>query len=484
MNFTHSYSQLGDAFFEYSVPMAVSSPRLLLWNQALSTQLQITASLQNDSQLQAQYFSGSVLPPTASPIALAYCGHQFGHLNPQLGDGRAHLLGELIDTANQRVDVQLKGSGPTPYSRQGDGRCALGPAIREYLMSEAMYYLGVPTTRCLAVVATGEPVYRETIKPGAVVTRVAESHIRVGTFQFFAIRGDITSLTTLLDYAVDRHFPAINKADGNTALLFLSAVIERQITLVTQWLRVGFIHGVMNTDNTAISGETIDFGPCAMMGIYNPATVYSSIDTQGRYAFANQPNITLWNMTRLAECLLPLIDSDQDAAIAMVEPVLMQAGKTMVRQRYKMLANKLGLSDIDDKNTGFIDALLLIMQENQLDYTNTFISLTQSIKSGNNLDKLHPAIVSWLPSWRQQLAAAGQNDTEAAALMAQNNPVVIPRNHHIEAVLTQCEESGSAQPAEDFLSVLRSPYQTLAATANYQDLPEDNDKGYRTFCGT
>jgi uncharacterized protein YdiU (UPF0061 family) len=300
MKFSNTYAQLGDAFFKRVLPAPVADPLLLLWNDELAKSLNLDQSLRDDPGLKAQIFSGNQLPEGADSMALAYSGHQFGQLNPELGDGRAHLLGEVLDNTNQRVDIQLKGSGPTPFSRRGDGRCALGPALREYIMSEAMYFLGVPTSRCLAVVATGESVYRERSKPGAVVTRVAASHIRVGTFQYFAIRKDIESLTALLDYTIKRHFPEIDLAADDRTLQFLEAVMKKQITLIVEWMRVGFIHGVMNTDNTAISGETIDFGPCAMMGAYNPGAVYSSIDTQGRYAFGNQPNIAIWNITRLA----------------------------------------------------------------------------------------------------------------------------------------------------------------------------------------
>ncbi|HIF53602.1 MAG TPA: YdiU family protein, partial [Methylococcaceae bacterium] len=450
----------------------------------LAETLQLSPSLQTNAALQAQYFSGNQLPEGAESIALAYSGHQFGQLSPQLGDGRAHLIGEVLDKHDHRFDIQLKGSGSTPFSRRGDGRCALGPAMREYIMSEAMHFLAVPTSRCLAVVTTGEPVYRETLRPGAVVTRVAASHIRVGTFQYFAIRNDIESLTTLLDYAINRHYPEINIAPENKALQFLEAVIAKQITLVVEWMRVGFIHGVMNTDNVAISGETIDFGPCAMMGIYDPNTVYSSIDTQGRYAFGNQPSITLWNMTRLAECLIPLIGNDEKAAIAIVEPLLMQFSQQFEQAYFKMLANKLGLAEIEPSDRVFIAELLETMKNKQWDYTQMFTDLTQSLDDENLANELKQTLGDWYDTWRLHVGHSQQEIEIAKAIMKTHNPVVIPRNHHVESVLKACEETGSTQAADDFLTVLRSPYNELANTGNYQDLPVDDDRDYHTFCGT
>ena len=484
MKFSNSYIHLGDAFYQRVLPTSVPKPELLFWNDKLAENLQINESLQNNAVLKAQFFSGNQLPAGAESIALAYCGHQFGHLSPQLGDGRAHLIGEVLDQKNHRFDIQLKGSGPTAFSRQGDGRCALGPAIREYIMSEAMYFLAVPTSRCLAVVTTGEPVSRETLKPGAVVTRVASSHIRVGTFQYFAIRNDIASLTALLDYAINRHYPEINIAPENKAVQFLEVVIAKQIALVVEWMRVGFIHGVMNTDNVAISGETIDFGPCAMIGIYDPHTVYSSIDTKGRYAFGNQPNITLWNMTRLAECLLPLISNDEKAAIAIVEPLLMQFSQQFEHAYFKMLANKLGLTEIAPSDQIFIAELLEIMKNKRLDYTQLFTDLTQSLDDDNLAHKLKDKLGDWYDRWKVYSGDSQENMNIAKALMQTNNPIVIPRNHHVEKVLKACEETGNTQAADDFLTVLRSPYNEIANTIHYQDVPMDDDRNYCTFCGT
>jgi uncharacterized protein YdiU (UPF0061 family) len=484
MKFSNTYAELGGNFYQRTQPATVASPKLLLWNKPLAKALNVDASLQHDSALAAQCFSGNQLLAGADAMALAYSGHQFGQLNPQLGDGRAHLLGEVIDQDNHRVDIQLKGSGPTPFSRQGDGRCALGPALREFIMSEAMYALGVPTSRCLAVVATGETVYRQTPKPGAVVTRVAASHIRVGTFQYFAIRKDLDALQKLLDYSIERHFPAIDISSPTKALQFLAACIGKQITLVVEWMRVGFIHGVMNTDNVAISGETIDFGPCAMMGTYHPDTVYSSIDRRGRYAFANQASITLWNMTRLAECLLPLINDDEEKAVAAVEPLLNKFSPDFHYAYFQMLANKLGLSDIKVSERHFIEALLTMMQEQQLDYTQTFADLTNSLNNETVATNLANTLGDWYQQWRWRLDTSTDDFEQIKARMKRNNPIVIPRNHHVEAALKVCEENGDLNAVEALLTVIRSPYDELATTVNYQDSPADGDKSYQTFCGT
>jgi uncharacterized protein YdiU (UPF0061 family) len=484
LKFSNSYIHLGAAFYQRVIPTPVAKPELLFWNTQLAENLQINECLASDAKLKAQYFSGNQLPENAESIALAYCGHQFGHLSPQLGDGRAHLIGEMLDQNNHRVDIQLKGSGPTPFSRQGDGRCALGPAIREYIMSEAMHFLAIPTSRCLSVVTTGESVYRETLKPGAVVTRVASSHIRVGTFQYFAIRNDIASLTTLLEYSINRHYPEINETLENKALQFLETVMTKQIELVVEWMRVGFIHGVMNTDNVTISGETIDFGPCSMMGIYDPNTVYSAIDTQGRYAFGNQPNITFWNMTRLAECLLPLINQDEKEAIALVEPLLMTFSPQFEQAYFTMLAHKLGLPEITPSDHLLITGLLEKMKNKQLDYTQLFTELTQSLDNANLANDLKDKLGDWYDTWRSHLTHTQVDIQISKTLMKKNNPVVIPRNHHVERVLKSCQETGETKAADDFLTVLRSPYDELITTKNYQDTPSDHDRHYQTFCGT
>ncbi|WP_281559174.1 protein adenylyltransferase SelO [Thalassomonas sp. RHCl1] len=492
MKFSNSYSQLDNVFYQRTSPAQVSRPQLLLWNQELADQLLLTEDFCRDKALLAQYFSGNRIPDGADPIAQAYAGHQFGSFNPQLGDGRAHLLGEVLGDNGLRYDIQLKGSGQTRFSRQGDGKCAIGPAVREYIMSEAMHALGVPSSRCLAVTATGDLVFRETAKPGAVVTRVAASHIRVGTFEYFAARGDLDSLETLTGFAINRHFPEIALNPdldlSQRVLQFLNAVIDKQITLIVNWLRVGFIHGVMNTDNTAISGETIDFGPCAMMGIYHPGTVFSSIDTRGRYAFGNQAAIGQWNMARLAEALLPLIDEVPEKAVALAEPLIRQFGQDFELAHKLMLANKLGMPSLpasgSKSENSLGNDLLAQMQDQELDYTQTFTRLTLSLENPEQAEKLSHELGPWYGTWRALLADENITDDAAKSLMAQTNPQVIPRNHHVEAILAEYEQNGDSGEIEDFLTVLRTPYNLLPQTPKFQDLPADGDRHYRTFCGT
>ncbi|KGJ88976.1 protein adenylyltransferase SelO, partial [Colwellia psychrerythraea] len=464
----------------------------------------------------AQYFSGNQLIVGSKPIAQAYSGHQFGHFNPQLGDGRAHLLGDITDKQGQSWDVQLKGSGTSFFSRQGDGRCALGPALREYMMSEAMFALGVPTTRCLAVVATGEAVYRERPLPGAVVTRIATSHIRVGTFQYFAARKDIESLKKLTSFAIERHFPQL-KAAGSEALSgeqvvnFFAGVLNKQVPLVVSWLRVGFIHGVMNTDNTAISGETIDYGPCAMMNHYHSDTVFSSIDRNARYAFGNQSKIIQWNMARLADCLLPLVDEDEDIALIKITPLLQQFADDLQYRYFEMMVNKLGIAELAEGDIELVNDLLGIMTKMKLDYTQSFVSLAANLNQAevdnvlamkaaqqsdgeskksssetvNEIGNDQEQWQQWLSRWYVRIAA---DVSGAKDLMAKNNPLVIPRNHHVEAILASSQtsylESGDLSDLQEFLTVIQQPYQQLTTTHAYQDAPSDGDESYHTFCGT
>lgn len=514
MKFYNSYLVLGEEFFEQVKPQKVPSPKLLLWNDALADDLFISETLQKNHELLAQYSSGNTLPKGTTPIALAYSGHQFGHFNPNLGDGRAHLLGEMIDKAGKRRDIQLKGSGQTAFSRRGDGKCALAPAVREFIMSEALYALNVPTSRCLAVASTGELINRGLAKPGAVVTRVAASHLRVGSFQYFAARGNINALQKLVDYAIERHFPEINTAellneessqyDELRILQFLSSVMDKQIKLIIEWLRIGFIHGVMNTDNTAISGETIDFGPCAMMGVYDEKAVFSSIDEYGRYAFGNQGKIGHWNTARLADCLIPLLnhiyenndsnDDNEDDGLAHVEKIIHQYSTKFDAAYYAMYANKLGIGEVNQDIQTLITELLSIMEGQKLDYTQTFYLLTQSLTDREKEQDIKLMLGDWFNAWHEQLRECNTSTVEAKALMGKNNPVVIPRNHHIEMILTRCEEalldnkstdvSIVSSVVDDFLHVLRSPYQELENTKDYQDTPKDNDQYYQTFCGT
>jgi uncharacterized protein YdiU (UPF0061 family) len=474
---------LGERFYEKSQPTPVLEPQLLLWNSKLAEQLQISDELQKDPEALAQVFSGSRILPGSDPIAMAYAGHQFGSFNPQLGDGRAHLLGEVIDQGGNRWDLQLKGAGRTSFSRGGDGRCAIGPAVREFIMSEAMSALDVPTTRCLAVVVTGEPVYRDRPVAGAVVTRVASSHLRVGTFQYFAAQGDQEALRTLADYAIEQHFPEIEEEE-NRIVLLLDKVIEKQIQLVSHWMRVGFIHGVMNTDNTAISGETIDFGPCAMMGAYDPKTVYSSIDRNARYAFGNQPQIIHWNMARFAECLLVMVGNEDPRAIEQLESMINGFPDRFANEYSKMMGKKFGLLSVQEEDEKLLNSLLEQFNLRKMDYTISFDLLTKSLQSPAVASQLKAELGQYFDAWRERINAQDNSIKEAQELMRKNNPVVIPRNHHIEAVIKECEEMGTATAAEKFLKVLRSPYQETPQTFQYQDAPDDADKHYQTFCGT
>ncbi len=525
MKFSNTYINLGQAFFQRCLPQKSPAPELLLWNKPLADDLFISEELQSDKCLLSQYFSGSKLPEGAESIALAYSGHQFGHFNPQLGDGRAHLLGEVIDKNNKHRDIQLKGSGQTKFSRRGDGKCALAPALREYIMSEALFALGVPTSRCLSVVITGETIHRGLAKSGAVVTRVADSHIRVGTFQYFAARGDITSLKALVDYSIKRHFPEIeNDTDEPLSseqgiLSFLSCAIDKQINLIVEWLRIGFIHGVMNTDNTAICGETIDFGPCAMLGVYDENKVFSSIDEYGRYAFGNQGKIAHWNMARLADCLMPLLidiadkslskSEQEQQALNKVEHLIHQYSHKFDDAYFTMYGKKLGINN-GVANKSLISNLLATMQSENLDYTKTFLQLTKSLSDENIAKKVSNTLGDWYQQWlvvlaqEETLKSTTQSGIQqsyyplAESLMEKNNPVVIPRNHHVEAILEFCETIIGHNPSaitsstkevinnkvNEFLDVLRSPYKEIAATTKYQETSEDSDKYYQTFCGT
>ncbi len=485
MKISTQYFQLGKAFSQRTSPVPVAAPELLLWNKALASELAIPFE-QYEKPIIADYFSGNKIIKGFTPIAQAYSGHQFGHFNPQLGDGRAHLLGELTDKTGQIKDIQLKGSGISRFSRRGDGRCALGPALREYIMSEAMYALGVPTTRCLAVVATGEAVYRERALPGAVVTRVAASHIRVGTFQYFAARKDVDSLKTLTEFAIQRHFPEIKTDEespltGTEVLAFFTAVTKQQVPLILSWMRVGFIHGVMNTDNTAISGETIDFGPCAMMNNYHRDTVFSSIDTYGRYAFGEQMTMMQWNMTRLAETLLPLVSDDEEEAVALVQPLLTQLHQELTQGYQQMMAAKLGITQFEETDKILITQLIELLETQALDYTQTFVKLTESVTDEQYHHDLNVVLGQWFSKW---LARISDDKTASQQLMKQKNPLVIPRNHHIERVLATSQESGDLSALQQLLTVLQQPYSKLDNTAMYQDAPADNDENYHTFCGT
>lgn len=469
MKLVSRYTDIADQFAIADRPSPVGEPSLLLFNDVVAKQLAIDVV----PEQRAGVFSGNQLISNIAPVALGYSGHQFGHFSPRLGDGRAHLLGAVADQGGLLWDIQLKGSGATPFSRGGDGRCAIGPAVREYIMSEAMHALGVPTTRCLAVVATGESVYRQPPQPGAIVTRVASSHIRVGSFQYLATQGDVEGLKALADLAIERHYPYIQSTGPERYLAFLSEVIKKQIALVISWMRVGFIHGVMNTDNTLISGETIDYGPCAMMNQFDFDTVFSSIDRQGRYAFGNQPNIANWNCARLAESLMPLINEDDEQAIALLSPLINHFAEQFNHAFTQMWAEKLGLDGNQDLDSELVAQLLAILKDQKLDYTNTFDTLTESLQDNAEI----PAtLTQWSKLWLQR------TNRSSYEVMRKNNPKLIPRNHIIENILNDFVQSGQSATLNEYLKVLQKPYQTQIKETWYTEAKDDAH--YKTFCGT
>jgi serine/tyrosine/threonine adenylyltransferase len=486
--FQNTYAALPANFFARVAPTPVAAPRLVKLNRPLALQLGLDPD-RLDSPEGAEILAGKRIPEGADPIAMAYAGHQFGHFVPQLGDGRAILLGEVIDADGVRRDIQLKGSGPTPFSRRGDGRAALGPVLREYVVSETMAALGIPTTRSLAAVVTGEHVMRETPLPGAVLTRIASSHIRVGTFQYFAARGDTEGVRRLADHVIARHYPQAAGAERPYHAL-LEGVIARQAELIARWLLVGFIHGVMNTDNTSISGETIDYGPCAFMDHYDPATVFSSIDAQGRYAYANQPRIALWNLTRLAECLLPLLADDQDTAIAEAQPMLGHFAEKFDAAYQAGLRSKLGLFTARDGDAALAQDLLEAMAKNHADFTLTFRCLGDAaLNPGDDagvrqLFTEPVAYDEWAVRWRQRLGEEPQHAAARRTAMRSVNPAFIPRNHRVEAVIDAAVNRDDFAPFEELLTVLSKPYEDQPAFAGYADPPEPEQRVLQTFCGT
>jgi uncharacterized protein YdiU (UPF0061 family) len=478
--FDNSYARLPERFYQRLDPMPVAAPGLVRVNTALAEQMGIDPGQLATSEGVA-VLAGNCVPPGAEPLALAYAGHQFGHFVPQLGDGRANLLGEVVGRDGVRRDIQLKGSGPTSFSRRGDGRAALGPVLREYLISEAMAALGIPTTRTLAAVTTGEAVWRETRLPGAVLTRVAASHIRVGTFQYFAASGDADGVRLLADYAIARHFPEAADSDDPYRAL-LDGVIARQAELVARWLLVGFIHGVMNTDNCAISGETIDYGPCAFMDAYDPATVFSSIDQQGRYAYGNQPRIALWNLTRLAECLLPLLGDNEDAA----KDALQAFAPRFQAEYFGGLRRKIGLLSEQEGDDNLTQDLLKLMASDGADFTLSFRQLCDAAQSpaGDAAARARfkdtTAYNGWAERWRVRLA----QEVDPAATMRAVNPAFIPRNHVVEAALAAAGERADFEPFETLLSVLSRPYRDDPAFERYATPPRQEERVLQTFCGT
>jgi serine/tyrosine/threonine adenylyltransferase len=493
LGFEHSYAALPPVFHADVQPAAVPAPSLLAWNDTLASELRLDAvALRPVAQ---ELFSGRQLPEDARPIAQAYAGHQFGHFVPALGDGRAILLGELRDRHGTLRDVQLKGSGRTPWSRAGDGLAAVGPMLREYLVSEAMHAFGIPTTRSLAVVATGAQVRRETLLPGAILTRVAASHVRVGTFEYFAARGDAESTRTLLDYCIARHYPELRNA-ADAPLEFLRAVAARQAHLIALWCSVGFIHGVMNTDNMAISGETIDYGPCAFMDHYDPATVFSSIDHRGRYSYGNQSAIAQWNLARLAECLLPLMQGEMEEKVARATALINGFPEQFDADFLRQMRLKLGLAQARPDDTELVNGLLRAMRAVRADFTLTFRQLADVIEVG-----VVPALEAspsleapptgtdsnarnWLDRWRTRLALEPMLAVDRRTAMRAVNPAFIPRNHRVEAALDAASARNDMAPFNELLALVRQPFDDHPEFEAWMLPPADHERVLATFCGT
>ena len=476
-HFDNTYSKLSNTFKENIKPTPVHNPELVILNEELASSLNLNFS-KTDKKKLAEIFSGNSIPEETNTIAQAYAGHQFGHFT-MLGDGRAVLLGEHLVNNDNRFDIQFKGSGRTSFSRGGDGRAALGPMLREYIISEAIYSLNIPTTRSLAVVKTGEKVVRENLLQGAILTRVASSHLRVGTFQYIAATQNIENLNTLVDYTINRHYPEI-KTSNSKALDLLNLVMEKQCQLVINWMRVGFIHGVMNTDNMAISGETIDYGPCAFMDHYDPKTVFSSIDKFGRYAFSNQPPITKWNLARFAECLIPLIDKNEDTAIKLATDLIDNFQNIYEDKWLNMMRDKLGLFGEDKNDKKLINDLFNWMDKNKADYTNTFCNLMDinSDEIYNNND-----FIEWKNEWKKRSELNNSTKEKQCKLMKSNNPIVIPRNHKVEEALAEADK-GSLDKMKKLLAILKNPYNNQNSIEEYQTPAPSSNEKYQTFCGT
>ena len=482
-----SYATLPERFFSRVSPAPVAAPRIVKLNQALAAELNIgLANL--DEAASAGLFSGNALPAGSVPIAMAYAGHQFGHFVPQLGDGRAILIGELRNQAGELREIQLKGCGRTPYSRSGDGRAVLGPVLREYLVSEAMHALGIPTTRALAAVTSGESVRREVPLPGAILTRVAASHVRVGTFEFFAARGDVAGVQLLADYVIHRHYPACN-GEKQPYLALLQQVVSRQASLIASWMKVGFIHGVMNTDNMAVSGETIDFGPCAFLDAYDPAAVFSSIDERGRYAYANQPHAAAWNLARFAETLLPLLDADSTRAIDSATAVLDSFATQSADSWLDAMRAKLGLSIAEADDQKLAEDLLSAMHQSQADFTLTFRTLCDAamdppgnapLRSVFNDERVFR---EWALRWQARLAREATAPSPRIEAMRHANPALIPRNHRIEQMIVAAVHSDFG-PFERLLAALSRPFEDQGVYADLGAAPQPRERVLQTFCGT
>ncbi len=486
-DFDNTYVDLPDRFRTRLDPTPVSAPKLIKLNYNLARQLGLDPDLLSTAD-SISILAGNRVPEGADPIAMAYAGHQFGSFVPQLGDGRAILLGEILGTDDKRYDIQLKGSGRTPYSRGGDGRAALGPVLREYIICEAMAALRIPTTRALAAVSTGDWVYRETVFPGAILTRVAKGLVRVGTFQYFAARGDKVGIRTLADYTIARHYPHAGRAKNSYRAL-LNAVIEAQANLMARWMLVGFIHGVMNTDNMSVAGETIDYGPCAFMDTFHPATVYSSIDHAGRYAYANQPHAAHWNLVQFAQCLLPIIAEDETSAIAQAQDAIDAYPELYQTAWLKGVRAKLGLVQEHEADRQLAEGLFAVMTNNKLDFTNTFRRLCDLTVTSGGADRLAPGedasreSKDWLAKWRQRLGEESTGYDDRISTMQSANPAYIPRNHRVEEAL-KAAESGDLQPLEKFTHVLSRPFEAQPAFADFAAPPRPEQVVQATFCGT
>ncbi|WP_210367303.1 protein adenylyltransferase SelO [Bacillus sp. REN3] len=479
-NLDNSYAQLPQPFYTKIDLNPVKAPKLVKLNEKLADSLGLEAEALREEETVAM-FAGNKVPAEAEPLAQAYAGHQFGHFT-MLGDGRALLIGEQLDPDGMRFDIQLKGSGRTPYSRGGDGRAGLGPMLREYIISEAMHALGIPTSRSLAVVTTGETIIRETMQQGAILTRVASSHLRVGTFQYAANWGTEENLRALADYTINRHYPRIKDAE-NPYLSLLKKVIDRQAGLIAKWQLAGFIHGVMNTDNMTISGETIDYGPCAFMDTYDPATVFSSIDREGRYAYGNQPYIGGWNLARFAETLLPLLHEEEKQAIELAQAAISEYPDLFEAKWLAGMRAKLGLFNEEKGDKALVEELLKLMNANRADYTNTFRALTMGKQDETELFKSEE-YAKWHEKWQERLSRQQESKESSNQLMKNSNPAVIPRNHRVEAALEAAIEQGDYSVMEELLAILADPYAYSQEQAEYCQPPAPSKVPYRTYCGT
>ncbi len=487
--FDNSFARMPEYFYSRVKPTPVQKPEMIQFNEELATELGLDIEAFKDQEV-TDFFAGNTLPEGSNPIAMAYCGHQFGNLNPELGDGRAIALGEVIGNDDLRYDIQLKGSGRTPYSRNGDGRAALGPVLREYLLSEAMAVHNVPTTRALAAVTTGESVRRHGMPPGAIITRVARGFVRVGTFVYFAIRGNQEGVKKLADYVIERNYPEIQSAE-NPYLALLENVIDRQASLIAKWMQLGFIHGVMNTDNMSIAGETIDYGPCAFIDEYHPGKVFSSIDRQGRYAYQNQPAAGHWDLCRFAEAIVPLIDDDQEAAVSKVQAVINSYPSRYEGYWLAGMSQKIGLSQTVEGDKALIEDLLTRMADNTADFTLTFYYLSDALSESTDNDQAIRNLFTdgasfdeWAIKWRERLSSESTSDNERSHQMHEVNPLYIPRNHLVEAVIRAAEDHLDFEPFYEFMEVLKKPYSKQEGKEKYALPPISEEVVHETFCGT